>query len=29
VRYDVEPDTTAWRRWLSDVVWAVAPEGSL
>lgn len=26
VRTDTEPDTTAWRRFLSNVLWTVAPE---
>lgn len=29
VSYHVDPETTAWRRFLSRVVWAIAPEGSL
>jgi putative cardiolipin synthase len=26
VRTDTEPDTTAWRRFLSTMLWTVAPE---
>jgi putative cardiolipin synthase len=29
VTTDVEPDTTAWRRFLSEVLWTVTPESFL